>query len=149
MRESPQNQVHQCNGQWQLIPELSFYQEGEPPLCALYEISVIGNEATFKLSWKQHDGKENSLEFGGIADSAARELGSQKDASAQATPRASASYTIVDDQTLDSAVFVDDVEVAYARRVVSNDNGLMSVLQSNATADGSRIRITQVYRRVA
>lgn len=133
--------MHKCNGKWELIPELSFYEEGEPPLRCEYEISVKENKAEFRLWWKQRDGEEKEMAFGDVADGIARDLSNP--------PGAQASYTLVDEQTLDSSMFVDGIELAYARRVVSDCDSLMAVLQSNVTPSGERIRITQVYRRIS
>ena len=132
--------MHKCNGAWELIPELSFYQEGEPPKKCVYEISVVSDNASFKLNWLQNDDQEISMSFGGVADSLPRDI--------ESPPGAQASYTIVDNSTLDSTMYMNGSEMAYARRVVSSDGSLMSVLQSNSTPDGQRIRITQVYKRV-
>lgn len=133
--------MHKCNGKWELIPELSFYEQGEPPLNGEYEIRVEENRTQFRLRWKPTNGEEMQIEFGGVADGIARDVATP--------PGAQASYTLIDERTLDSAMFVNGVELAYARRVVSDCNSLMAVLQSNVTASGERIRITQVYRRIS
>lgn len=133
--------MHKCNGKWELIPELSFYEEGEPPLRGEYEIRVEENRTHFRLRWKQRNGEEKQIEFGDVADGIARDVPNP--------PGAQASYTPVDDRTLDSSMFVDGIELAYARRVVSDCDSLMAVLQSNVTPSGERIRISQVYRRIS
>ncbi|HCG6160232.1 hypothetical protein [Vibrio parahaemolyticus] len=132
--------MHKCNGKWDLIPDLSFYEQGEPPQSCLYEISVDGLNVGFKLSWVQTDGSEVVIEFSGQADSIPKSV---------ATPKgAEASYTKVSDSILESRMFIADVEMAYAKRAVSNDGNLMSVLQVNTMPSGEKTRITQVYKRV-
>lgn len=133
--------MHNCDGTWQLIPELSFYEEGGPPKTAVYKIRVTDAEAQFILSWTQQDDKEVSMQFGGIADGTPRDVEYPKGAQA--------SYSIIDQQTLDSTMYINGVEMAYARRVASNDGKLLSVLQSNMQPDGTKIRITQVYRKMS
>jgi len=132
--------MHKCNGKWELIPELSFYQQGEPPQRCLYEILVDGLNVEFKLSWLQVDSNEVAIEFSGIADSIPK--------SVTAPEGAQASYTIVSESILENRMFISGVEMAYAKRAVSNDGQLMSVLQINTTPSGENIRITQVYKRV-
>ncbi len=131
--------MHKCHGNWELIPELSFYEQGEPPLSCKYVISVDGLEVAFDLSWVQVDGRAMNITFGGSADSVPRELESPEGVAA--------SYTLVSDDVLESRMFVNGVETAYAKRVVSSDGQLMSVLQVNTDAQGDTLRITQVYRR--
>ncbi|WP_428774374.1 hypothetical protein [Vibrio sp.] len=134
-----QDRLHACHGMWHLIPELCFYESGEAPKSCVYNISIAEGYANFTLSWVQQDGMEFEIEFGGMADSIARDV--------DAPPGAQASYTIIDGQTLDSSMLIQGKEVAYARRRVSDDGQLMAVLQVNHSADGVQRRITQVYRR--
>lgn len=58
------------------------------------------------------------------------------------------SLTRVDSRTLDSRAFRDDVEIAYARRVVSEDGDLLAIVQEGSRPDGDRFRNFQLYRRV-
>lgn len=132
--------MHKCNGNWEFIPELSFYEQGEPPQSCLYEISVDDLNVSFKLSWVQADGERITIEYGGVADSIPRPVESHRGAEA--------SYSKVSDDILESRMFIVGAEVAYARRVVSSDGDLMSVLQVNTSPSGDKVRITQVYRRV-
>ncbi|KJY83980.1 hypothetical protein TW81_06550 [Vibrio galatheae] len=133
--------MHKCNGNWSLIPELSFYDQGEPPKSCLYQIALDELNADFKLSWVQNDGKEMVIEFGGVADSMPHAV--------DAPPGAEASYTVVSENILESRVFIAGKEVAYAKRVASEDGTLMSVLQVNTMSSGEKVQITQVYRNTA
>jgi len=132
--------MHKCNGKWEFIPELSFYEHGEPPQSCLYEISVDGFNVNFKLSWVQTNGEKIAIEFGGIADSIPKPVESPQGAEA--------SYSTISDYILESRMFIVGTEMAYAKRVVSSDGKLMSVLQVNTTPSGEKVRITQVYRRI-
>lgn len=131
--------MHKCHGNWELIPELSFYEQGEPPLSCKYVISVDGLEVAFDLSWVQVDGQAMNIAFGGTADSIPRKVENPEGVEV--------SYTLVSDDVLESRMFVNGAEMAYAKRVVSPDGKLMSVLQVNTDAQGKKLRITQVYQR--
>lgn len=132
--------MHKCNGRWEFIPELSFYEQGEPPQSCLYEITVDGINVGLKLTWVKTDGEEIAIEFGGLADSIPQPVESPQGAEA--------SYSTVSDDILESRMFIAGTEMAYAKRVVSSDGQLMSVLQVNTTPSGEKVRITQVYRRI-
>lgn len=131
---------HTYSATWELIPELSFYQEGEAPQSGLYEISVHDNVASFSIKWTTIDGEEKSIDFAGPLD------GKQHDV--EQSPGVKASYIRVNSQTLDSKMYMNDIELAYARRLVSNDGTLMAVLQTGIRPDGSSYRNTQVYRKI-
>jgi hypothetical protein len=126
-------------GQWELIPELCFYEEGEPPASGLYEIRVTDGAVAIIVKWATASGETPAIEYGGPIDGV-RRVAAQKGAT-------SVSYSEIDDFTLDSAAYLDDLEVAYARRRVSNDGRLLATLQVNRRADGFTSRTTQVYRR--
>lgn len=125
-------------GRWVLVPELSFYQEGEIPQAGRYDIDVLEKDISFSVHWVVNE-EEHSLEFTGPLDGQLH--------SSEVLPEAYMSYTHVDDQTLESSLVVNDIEVAFARRQVSNDGDLLAVLQVNRKANGSIVRISQVYRR--
>ncbi|GLP96541.1 hypothetical protein [Paraferrimonas sedimenticola] len=132
--------MHKCHGRWELVPELSFYQKGEGPVSGEYHIQLEGEEVSFTILWQGPDGKQNQIQFGGLADGEARDM--------DIPPGAKVSYTVINEQVLDSEVFLAEQSVAYARRQVSNSGDLMSVLQVSPGPDGEAVRVTQVYRRV-
>ena len=132
------NEVHEYAGQWQLLPELSFYETGRAPDRGVYTISVHEGSVAFIIEWTL-DGENHSVSFGGPLDG---EL--------HPAPRpegAMTAYTRVSSRILESTLVVDDAVVAVARRQVSEDGQLMAVLQQNLSPDGDEVRITQVYRR--
>ena len=132
---------HAYSAKWILIPELSFYEQGEPPLSGEYHISVKDDTASFAISWTPAGGEETSIGFGGPLDGQPHDV--------EQPAGAKASYTRIDQYTLDSAMFMNGQEVAYARRLVSHDGQLMAVLQTGFKPDGSSFRNTQVYRKAA
>jgi len=122
-------------GDWRLLPELSHYTAGGPPEEGRYRITREGGDIAFAVDWVK-DGAAQSVRFQAPADG-----------SAVAFPGVdSFTVTAVDDATLDSAAFLAGARVAYARRRVSADGGLLSVYQENASPAGP-IGIWQVYRR--
>lgn len=132
-------------GTWDLIPELSLYAAGSPPAAGRYTIAAAP-DGTLQLSiaW-QPAGSESwqQLGFGGPADGTPQPL---PGASLGAPDRFT--LTRVDGRTLDSAAHSGEECVAWARRAASADGALLSVVQELRTADGSRVRNFQVYRRV-
>ena len=139
MIESMIDRLHAYSAKWLLIPELSFYEEGQPPASGTYQISVEDDAASFSITWTTVEGQELSVEFAGLLDGQLHDV--------EQPEGAQASYTRIDNQTLDSTMVMNGVEVAYARRIVSNDGELMSVLQTSVRPDGSSFRNTQVYRK--
>ncbi len=132
------NDMHAFAGRWELIPELSFYEQGEPPESGTYTIDVDGETVSFTIEWSI-DGADQSIAFGGPLDG-----------ECHAVPEpdgAEVSYTRVDASVLESTLVVGGKRLAFARRQVSSDRTLMAVLQENTVADGGKVRITQVYRR--
>ncbi|GAB4160874.1 MAG: hypothetical protein Fur005_17800 [Roseiflexaceae bacterium] len=131
-------------GVWVLLPELSLYAHGPQPTHGIYQIMASEARVQLRIVWQmQADGPEQSTGFGGPADGTRQPLpqgGAGPD---------SFSITRVDAATLDSAAWRGDQMVAYARRVVSADGSLMSVVQEGLLPDGQRFRNFQVYRRQA
>lgn len=127
-------------GRWELIPELSFYSQGKAPETGTYTIAVEDEAVYFTIEWTT-DGETQSIAFDGPMDGELHP--------APEPDGAEISYTRVDASVLESAFVVGDTLVAFARRQVSDDGMLMAVLQENTAADGSPVRITQVYRRYA
>lgn len=87
------------------------------------------------------DPKEHSTEFGGRADAVPISL-----PAAPGMPDAF-TRTRIDAGTLDSAALRGGEQVAYARRVVTEDGSLMAVVQEHVAPNGQRLRNFQVYRR--
>ena len=132
------NDMHAFAGRWELIPELSFYEQGEAPETGIYRIDVDGETVSFTIEWTV-DGQDLSIAFGGPMDGELHP--------APAPEGAEVSYTRVDASVLESTLVVGGTRLAFARRQVSGDGILMAVLQENTDPDGSKVRITQVYRR--
>src|SRR5687768_1321616 len=55
-------------GSWELLPELSIYQEGEAPRCGNYRITREGVTASFHIEWESADGKRGDVRFAGRCD---------------------------------------------------------------------------------
>jgi len=131
-------------GVWLLIPELSLYQFGEPPVSGRYEITANDDQITFAVSWTATEGgPELSTAFGGHPDGRPIAL----PVAAGATAPDTFTITRIDHQTLDSEALMNGQSVSYARRRVSNDGTLLSVVQEAHLPDGRVMRNFQVYRR--
>ena len=126
-------------GAWDLVPELSLYEAGEPPTSGRYTIELREDgRLMLKVRWQQSTGDApREIAFGGPADGSPQHRSDMP----------SFSLTRVDAHTLDSSALSDGRVVAYARRVASRDGALLSVVQEHVSADGKRTRNFQVYRR--
>lgn len=125
-------------GTWQLIPELSIYQRGEPPGSGLYVISAEGDNINFEISWTDLAEQSHELAFGGPLD------GNLHETDAHGVTHVM--YEAVDERTLDSTAFADELIVLYARRVASEDGELLAVSQTQPGEQGT-VTNFQVYRR--
>jgi heme-degrading monooxygenase HmoA len=133
-------------GTWQLVPELSIYEAGAPPASGVYDITRSGDRYDFVIRWRSEPGgPELSAAFGGPGDGSVQTLALPQGAPV-GTPDAM-TITRVDDSTLDSEAISAGRVVAYARRRVSDDGSVLSVMQEVRTPDGRGPRSFQVYRR--
>lgn len=125
-------------GTWILIPELSIYQHGDPPVSGRYVIRAAGANIEFEITWTDAVGEEFQIAFGGPLD------GQKHDSD---TPGISAlMYEKIDDSTLDSTAYNGEEILLYARRVAAQDKKLLSVSQVTYTDNGTLTNF-QVYRR--
>jgi hypothetical protein len=128
-------------GRWALIPELSLYEEGEPPNSGIYELVASGDGIQVSIEWVAADGSSHATAFAGPCDGSRQEL-SQPGVTHFAITR-------VDERTLDSSAFRDGAEIAYARRRASSDGDLLATVQEGRRPDGTTFRNFQVYRRLS
>ena len=125
-------------GVWILIPELSHYEKGQPPLNGKYTISGDDAHIHFDVEWTDAQQAPHTLEFGGALNGQKHEV--------HAPGITSVVYLKIDDNTLDTTAYNDDEVVIYARRLVSQRNELLTVLQRTHTPEGSFSNF-QVYWR--
>lgn len=126
-------------GLWHLIPELSIYEQGEPPVSGTYHITESDGVVAFSIDWTAPGGTPNSMAFSGPLDGAKHP--------ADLPGLSHVSYTHIDEWTLDSAAFADDRQMMHARRRASKDGTLLAVVQRIRIPDGAMISNMQVYRR--
>ena len=124
-----------CDGVWNLVPELSHYDLGEPPDWGHYEVVTRGGVVTFRVKWRKEgqafemsyaapiDGTAVTADFPGLDSFALHE----------------------DGNTLISEAFAKGALVSRGIRRVSGD--LMSILQENSDGKGGWLKTWQVYRR--
>lgn len=125
-------------GTWELVPELSHYDEGQPPLRARYVIAQQGAEVWMEVSWTSPGGVQNSLSFSGVPDGQRRPAGPKG---------GEASFHRVDAATLESRAYENGQQVATAWRRVSEDGALLSVVQRQTREGAPPLVRVQTYRR--
>ena len=127
-------------GKWNLIPELSIYQEGKPPLRGVYEIQNIAGAIQITILWKDLEGSDHDISYAGVPD------GSQQETDAPGLTHMTMSR--IDENTLDTAAYKGSDCLMYARRVVSEKHDLLTTMQTSYTGEGSQSNF-QVYKRAA
>ncbi len=133
--------IEKYNGHWVLIPELSIYQRGEPPLSGVYIISTENGHVNFRIQWTDLSCSSHTLEFGGQANG-------EKQAS-DAPGVSHVSYEKIDNLILDSTAYGGnggEQKLLYARRAASKDGSVLSVAQV-IYADDKAYSNFQVYKR--
>ncbi|WP_296667609.1 hypothetical protein [Demequina sp.] len=128
-------------GTWRLMPELSFYEQGDSPASGLYVIEVDADRVNFAVSWTDAAGTEHEAGYGGLVGTGTHEV--------SGAAGVTASFEHVAPGVLDSSTFAGGHRIAYSRRRVSDDGSLLAVLQVTWHPDGRETRATQVYRRDA
>ena len=134
-------------GTWTLVPELCIYEEGQPPLSGTYRISQSEGEVSISIDWEASDGSAHHIEFGAPSDGTRQPLSTPEVASVDAPGISHLSITRVSPLILDSSAYAGADEVAYARRLASQDGLLLSTVQVGRRADGTSFRNFQVYRK--
>lgn len=126
-------------GEWELVPELSIYQSGEPPLAGRYSLRLDGNRIEIAVNWTDQEFNPFEMHFGGPLD------GERHDYEGPEVTHVS--YRQVDERTLDSTAFSNDRVLLYAKRVASEDGRLLAISQTMSVEEGEATNF-QVYRRV-
>ncbi len=126
-------------GKWQLVPELCIYQQGEPPISGVYELTGIPGGVDVQIAWEDSEGNALTTGFNGPDDGSKQSI--------EAPGITHFSITRIDENTLDSAAFDDDQTIMTARRVVSNDGKLLTTVQTTLSGEGKTSNF-QVYRRL-
>lgn len=61
-----------CEGSWDLVADLTHYDEGRPPVSGRSLITQSGDEIRFQIDWQDADGTTHQIDFKGAADGAIR-----------------------------------------------------------------------------
>jgi hypothetical protein len=132
-------------GRWQLVPELSQYELGEPPQSGIYAVESSGGVLSVDIIWVDGKGQAGQTSYGGPMDGSLIELEAAASGSEADTHL---TLTRIDGATLDSAVLLEGEVVAWARRIASADGELLSVVQAGSDPEGRPFRNFQVYRHL-
>lgn len=125
-------------GSWDLVPDLSHYDKGTPPVSGRYVITQTGDEIRFQIDLLDADGTTHQIDFKGVADGAIRPAGEEG---------IKASFHRKGKAMLESRAYQAGQEVSYAFRRASADGALLSVVQFFKHPDGTRSVRLQTYRR--
>jgi hypothetical protein len=129
-------------GTWIIQPEQNYYQFGNPPQNGTYAIQADSKRYLVTMQWATVEGQDMNMSYNAIPDG--------KDYPIDPTTGLdSMSMTCMSDKVLDSDAKKDGIVVAYATRVLSEDNNTMTVKQSGKTPDGQDFVNTSVYVRAS
>ena len=117
-------------GTWRLLPEQSAFEQGGAPQSGTYKIAAMPGGLAFALDFIDWQGKERHIEFRLTWDSD--------------TP---ASLELVDEHTLNTTIERDDVVVAHATRVLSEEGTRMEIVERGFTPDGKPFINRAAYLR--
>lgn len=126
------------NGHWILLPELSIYQSGEPPLSGQYVIRSVESIVEFEIEWIDASRERHKIGFSGPVD------GEKHDSESPGIT--SVIYEKIDESILDSTAFSEDKILMYARRAASLSGDLLAVFQVIHGEEG-KLSNFQVYQR--
>lgn len=127
-------------GIWQLIPEKSEYEHGDPPVEGQYQITIHNEGYLINMQWESFYGAWNELSYIAIPDGKDHPHDDPEIAD-------TISMTRIDEYTLDSDAKKAGRVIAHARRILSEDLRLMTVIQSGPLAEGGTFKNLSVYRR--
>jgi len=127
-------------GIWQLIPEKSNYEHGDPPIGGNYTIELHGDDYLVTMEWETFYGAWNEMSYTAVPDGQDHH---HDDPSIADT----VSMIRIDRHTLDSDAKKGSHVVAHARRTLSHDLREMTVVQSGPLPEGGTFKNLSVYRR--
>ncbi len=136
----PSPQPDRFLGIWQLVPELCLYEFGPLPTSGEYRIARQGKVLELSVAWTMADGVPRSMSYTAPDDGSWQPY--------EGPGAEAVTLSRIDECTLDSAAFRAGRSIGYARRVASQDGGLLVVVQDGAKDDGEKFRNFQVYRRI-
>lgn len=126
--------------EWILVTEKSQYEVGQPPSQGRYTVCWSGDSLVFTAVWAAADGQSYQSVYSSIPDGNLHPFDSSDVADTISTK-------VIDELTMDTAVFKGQVMVSYARRTLSEDGKLMTVEQQGFRPDGSAFSNRSVYER--
>ncbi len=127
-------------GEWDLIPELSLYDQGHGPMASQHSISVKDDVVSIAIITTQADQQCFTVKFGGHMDGSLQEVNGKG--------ITHTNFTKINDNGLENCGFCADVKQLHTTRQVSADGQLMS-LNRRVYNDGNVDSHFQVFRRAA
>ena len=128
-------------GIWQLIPDKSNYNHGDPPIGGNYTIEIQGDGYAFHIEWETFYGAWSEIKYIVVPDGQDHHYDDPNIAD-------TISMTRIDEHTLDSDAKKGGRVIAHARRTLSDDLREMTVVQSGPLPEGGTFKNLSVYRRI-
>jgi hypothetical protein len=127
-------------GIWELQPEHSYFEQGEPLQSCTYSVAFDGEQLHFHIIWTTADGQKMQQIIDTIPDGVERPFPGSMTVDA-------ACFTLVDSNTLDSTAKSGGKVVATTRRVLSEDGESMTHIQQGQTPEGHTFTNRSTFRR--
>lgn len=127
-------------GIWQLIPEKSEYEHGEPPVEGQYIIELHGDGYLINMQWETFYGAWTEMSYTAIPDGQDHPYDDPNVAD-------TVSMTRIDNHTLDSDAKKAGRVIAHARRILSDDLRTMTIIQSGSLPEGGTFSNLSIYQR--
>lgn len=127
-------------GIWQLIPDKSNYNHGNPPIGGNYTIEIHGDGYLFHIESETYYGAWSELKYIAVPDGQDHHYDDPVIAD-------TISITRIDHLTFDSDAKKGGRIVAHRRHTLSDDLREMTVVHSGALPEGGTFKNLSVYRR--
>ena len=126
------------DGHWELLPELSFNDNGPIPTASVHFISTKNNSISIDITTVFQNAKPIRLNFGGPLDGSRQAV--------QTRGITHINFTTIDKHTLENCAFNNDNCVMRTTRKLSSDGQLMTLTRQEFLPNNTKI-VFQVFRR--
>ena len=126
-------------GTWAMNAEAHKYEFGTPPTKGLYIIEAQDEGYLITMQWTDAEGEDHEMTYTGVPDGAWYPVSTRSGMTMSMYKEG--------EHVLISEARMDDVQVAYAKRMIDERGQRMTIEQSGKTPDGKPFNNRSVYRR--